>query len=61
MEDRAIGTIIPNSWKLNKVPIYEWYWTFSDGHKWCVEKGKQPCVFYRLMQRIVLGIKWGRI
>lgn len=43
---------------LLKIPICEWKYSFGGNCWYMVEKGKQPNAFYRLMQRICLGIIW---
>ncbi len=46
-----------------KVPEYSnWQATIAGNMiVWRPEKGREPNAFHRLMQRLILGIKWERV
>ncbi len=53
-----IGKPSDNTYNLMEMPVYEWNYSFAEGYKYGVEKGKEPNAFYRWMQRMCLGIIW---
>jgi hypothetical protein len=44
-----------------KLPQYKWKCELTNNTFWYVEDGKQPNMFHRFMQRIILGFKWTEI
>ena len=46
---------------VRRPPNYTWRWCFNGDHNFMVYVVKPPCLFYRLMQRLILNIHWEKI